>query len=637
MFIVSLGQSLLVFLLNTYESSGQIIETVSIFDSQDPGTLEPIAWSTLTENSEIVSSKRNYESDNLNTLILSSEPSIFILHPQSSYQLVPSQTDNTTKFMIFEAHSQRDCITLAPTSSSRVFVNSTSPALFKTIGDLNDSAAILHNPWKKNVTAIVFVRLYTSSSPVPGQCNTHPGVLVKPYLNLSWKKPLVYLNFSQASLPALSCANIGELVYQVYQFYLPENDCSFNYFLSGYKQFNSLQDILKSGSLIAQLSHHNTKLTLANYPRTGRILAVIVSYENSSALYGLAHVYGANFSQDGDDGCEVHDSTFMFVSCALGVFVGLFLAFMGHRFFKCSQFLFGFYLGSFAGIIIMSRCFELEAEYLYTLTAVCGTLMGTLVLLLWVFLGIPVLAVLIPTLETGFILAAVLMYLPLCTVEAFSINSTYWLVFVCILFCPTLFFIAFTQKASIISNVALGAITFIVCIDHYTDSNLKYTFKNVFNRLIYTEFGEAAKCPPFQRSDLLLVTCLLGVMVLGLVCQLILERKKAPFPPAPFQQWRWARTYASEQEEEERTPLMSGEVVGTTESPSAPLPPVVGYISGHTGGHASSGPGANITSNASRPKRRQRSSAQSFGAGVGNGSYPVRDIFTPPPTNTPAM
>ena len=29
----------------------------------------------------------------------------------------------------------------------------------------------------------------------------------------------------------------------------------------------------------------------------------------------------------------------------------------------------------------------------------------------------------------------------------------------------------------------------------------------------------------------------------GLVCQLILERKKAPFPPAPFQQWRWARSY----------------------------------------------------------------------------------------------
>ena len=40
---------------------------------------------------------------------------------------------------------------------------------------------------------------------------------------------------------------------------------------------------------------------------------------------------------------------------------------------------------------------------------------------------------------------------------------------------------------------------------------------------------------------------------------------------------------------------MSGEVVGTTESPSAPLPPVVGYISGHTGGHASSGPGVCIS------------------------------------------
>ena len=57
MFFIPLGQSLLVFLLNTFRSSGQIIETVSIFDSQDSGKLEPITWSTstLNEDTEIVS------------------------------------------------------------------------------------------------------------------------------------------------------------------------------------------------------------------------------------------------------------------------------------------------------------------------------------------------------------------------------------------------------------------------------------------------------------------------------------------------------------------------------------------------------------------------------------------------------
>ena len=71
--------------------------------------------------------------------------------------------------------------------------------------------------------------------------------------------------------------------------------------------------------------------------------------------------------------------------------------------------------------------------------------------------------------------------------------------------------------------MSLGAVTLIVCIDHYTDSNLKFTFKNVLNRFIYAEFGEAVKCPPFQRNDLILVTCLLGVMVLGNVYFLLLD------------------------------------------------------------------------------------------------------------------
>lgn len=61
----------------------------------------------------------------------------------------------------------------------------------------------------------VFVREYGPDSPVPGECNTKPGVLVKPYLEISWQDPLVHLQFSQAAQPMPSCANIDGLVYQV--------------------------------------------------------------------------------------------------------------------------------------------------------------------------------------------------------------------------------------------------------------------------------------------------------------------------------------------------------------------------------------------------------------------------------------
>ena len=51
--------------------------------------------------------------------------------------------------------------------------------------------------------------------------------------------------------------------------YLPENDCSMEYFLSGYLEYNSLLDIQNEGNLIAELTHHRTKLKIANYARTG--------------------------------------------------------------------------------------------------------------------------------------------------------------------------------------------------------------------------------------------------------------------------------------------------------------------------------------------------------------------------------
>ena len=51
--------------------------------------------------------------------------------------------------------------------------------------------------------------------------------------------------------------------------YLPENDCSMEYFLSGYLDFTNLLDIKNQGHLVAELTHHKTNLKLTNYPRTG--------------------------------------------------------------------------------------------------------------------------------------------------------------------------------------------------------------------------------------------------------------------------------------------------------------------------------------------------------------------------------
>ena len=214
---------------------------------------------------------------------------------------------------------------------------------------------------------------------------------------------------------------------------------------------------------------------------------------------------------------------------------------------------------------------------------------------MWWFLGIPVLSTILPTLEVGFLLAGILMYLPLCGIQSFSSDSTYWLVFTCFTLSPTVLLIAFTQKASIISSAVVGSFTTILAVDHYTGSNLKYIINNVLYRATIPGYGLANSCPPFQKTDLFLVTCLLGGIALGLVCQLILERKKPPFPPAPYQQWRWVQEVDNETE---RTPLINGEIIGTLEQPSSTVP-VVGFIANRSGA-------AGQHSSASRPRPRAK-------------------------------
>ena len=421
----------------------------------------------------------------------------------------------------------------------------------------------------------MFVRAYDSDSPVPGSCNTEPGVLVKPYLELSWKDQLIYLSFNQAGQHNMNCIGIQEFTYQVYQYFLPEDDCTQKYFEIGYNGFVDQDDIINNGNLVTTLTHHKDRISLVNYPRTGRIIAVIVNSKNGSSLYGLAHTYGIELEEDNEvyNGCSHGNFTFLWVSCALGVFVGTFLTAVGHRFFKCSQFLFGFYFGSLVGYILLSLYTEYDETITFLLTGSVGLVSAIVFLAIWWFLGIPVLSVVLPTLLVGFLLAGLLMYIPLCSYPTFLSDSTYWLTFTCMTLAPTVLFIAFTQKASIISCVVVGTFTLALAIDNYTGSNLKFIIGNVLHRATVPGFGQAYSCPPLQKIDLLLGTGILLCMSLGLVIQLIIERKKPPFPPAPFQQWRWIRTM---DREDESTPLLD------EESPESPehlrRAPVVGFI-----------------------------------------------------------
>lgn len=120
----------------------------------------------------------------------------------------------------------------------------------------------------------------------------------------------------------------------------------------------------------------------------------------------------------------------------------------------------------------------------------------------------------------------------------------------------------------------------VLPVDFYMKTSLRFVFLNVLRRSYTPEFREAILVPVFQSGELILLACWLALAAVALLCQLLVQRKKPPFPPSPFQQWRWRRE-ASRDENSETEPLLVT-VDNEEESRAARLPPaVVGYIQGN--------------------------------------------------------
>jgi hypothetical protein len=372
-----------------------------------------------------------------------------------------------------------------------------------------------------------------------------------------------------------------------------------------YQQFSSLEDLIITANHVASFTQNRTSFHLAAYPAVGRIVGLVVSSLNinqteAAAMYGLGHAYGCRLVAEGPRGCEELYSTPTWLVCALGVFLGSFLALVGHRFFKCSQMIFGFYLGSVVAYIVIGTYYSLDSVLVLGLAGLCGLTSAAGILALWWFLGIPVISVILPLLEVGVLVACVFMSLPVKQSASFASDTTYWLTFACISLVPNILLIAFTQKASIISCAVVGMVTVIFCVDHFTRSSLKYILIDVVRRATVPDFGRVILAgPPFEKTDLFLLTCLMTGILLGLVCQLVSERTKPPFPPSPYQLYRWHRIPSSEEEVEERernaAASRQGEppvVGGPTETVprSVVAAPVVGYILRQPGTGSSSSP-----------------------------------------------
>lgn len=571
---------------------------------------------------------------------LSNVPKVIHLSAQQVVSLVAESPPSPEQFLIFEAHAREVSVVMYQAGKEgSAAANSTSPAVL--VPPSQPARALLANINEANITVLASVRSYLWSGPVPGR--DLPGLV------LSNSADILEVSFSPATTTTTTDRYSSEFKYDVYEYFLPESDCTEEQFELAYQQFTSLEDLVAIGNHVTTLGQNISSFRLAAYPAVGRIVGLVVSGRsiNSSSdsdmstMYGLAHAYGCRLTADGPRGCEEIYSAPTWLICAVGIFAGSLLALAGHRFFKCSQVIFGFYLGSVVAYAAISASFVLDDILILGLAGLAGLVSSTANLAVWWFLGIPVISVLLPLLELGFLTACAFMSLPLKLGAVFASDTTYWLTFGCIGLVPTILLIAFTQKASIISCAVVGMATVIYCIDYFTRSSLKYVILDVVRRATVPDFGSVILAgAPFEKTDLFLLTCLLAGILLSLVCQLVMERTKPPFPPSPYQLYRWHRIPSTdrEQQQQEEENERSREYepsasFGTTEETVSARPrasgviaaaapaPVVGYILRHTGA-------------GSAPSPRPWGSNSAGGSGHQGSGGRKRDIFDPATATT---
>ncbi|KAF4531653.1 hypothetical protein B566_EDAN006584 [Ephemera danica] len=510
-----------------------VIFTLSTFSEE-----LPIISSSTAQNGEII------------TLPLSGVFSddlfeeIKIIPALSSVTIRATNIPIKSKYVIFQVHSFQYNISLLYDEiiSKNNHVNGTNVGLVRVLTGSGITQVFLKNyNLNTNVTVLIAVQAYNANDPIPGGCNMEFAVEVAPYLEVQYTTSLVKMKSQLASPPApLTCSSTGLLEYEVYHLFLLERDFESPAYFKGLRSMLTVDRIKANGRKVPQpLGLPDIQRVFSAYPGTGSVFAVIVNFKSftSNTVTAAAYVPSLTYACSTSywtDTCEVLTSTFSKLLCAIVFFLGIFLCFVGHIFFKTEMFVFGFLSGGLVSYVLVAMPGNFDYGAHLIISVVIGIIFGGFWLCLWWFYAIPALSTVLVSLTLGYLVASITFFAGAGDFEIFQSDMNYWSAFLSVIVVVPLLVVLAAHIANMIACSILGSYAIIAPIDHYIGSNLKYILINTIRRATNKEFRTAVIDPPFQVRDLSLTVGWLVLAILGVCTQLYLQRNKPPFPPPPF-------------------------------------------------------------------------------------------------------
>ncbi|XP_004405363.1 PREDICTED: transmembrane 7 superfamily member 3 [Odobenus rosmarus divergens] len=482
----------------------------------------------------------------------------FKLNRPSPEDAILRHISSNASFLIFQTHSQYQNTTI---SFSKTLLRNTSGTgtdrglVFILRPEQSMCTWHLETLDAEPVQNMAIPLTYSERDPVPGGCNLEFDLDIDPNIYLEYNFFETTIKFAPANLGYARGTNplpcdIGtgrdsrwRLLYDVYQYFLPENDLTQEGLLKHLQRMAEVPQVKASAIKVVTLTANDkTSVSFSSLRGQGVIYNVIVRDPllNTSAAYVPAHTYACSFeAKEGNCSSLRRVSTKVFFT--LFALLGLFICFFGHRFWKTELFFIGFIFMGFFFCILITRLTLLTYDVRLILTAVAGSVGGILLVAAWWRFGILLFCMLCVGLVLGFFISSVTFFTPLGNLKIFQDDGVFWVTFSCIAVIIPVVFMGCLRILNILTCGFIGSYSVVLASDSYLYTSLSYITLNVLKRALNMDFHRAFTNVPFQTNDFIILAVWGMLAVSGITLQIRRERGRPFFPPHPYKLWKQER------------------------------------------------------------------------------------------------
>ncbi|XP_063567788.1 transmembrane 7 superfamily member 3 isoform X3 [Pongo abelii] len=410
-------------------------------------------------------------------------------------------------FLIFQIHSQyqNTTVSFSPTLLSNASETGTASGLvFILRPEQSTCTWYLGTSGIQPVQNMAILLSYSERDPIPGGCNLEFDLDIDPNIYLEYNFFETTIKFAPANLgyargvdpPSCDAGTDQDsrwrLQYDVYQYFLPENDLTEEMLLKHLQRMVSVPQVKASALKVVTLTANDkTSVSFSSLPGQGVIYNVIVRdpFLNTSAAYVPAHTYACSF-EAGEGSCVSLGRVSSKVFFTLFALLGFFICFFGHRFWKTELFFIGFVIMGFFFYILITRLTPIKYD-------------GNL--------------------------------------KIFHDDGVFWVTFSCIAILIPVVFMGCLRILNILTCGVIGSYSVVLAIDSYLSTSLSYITLNVLKRALNKDFHRAFTNVPFQTNDFIILAVWGMLAVSGITLQIRRERGRPFFPPHPYKLWKQER------------------------------------------------------------------------------------------------